>query len=106
MEKIPEELLQNAHKFQKTIDNLKSKIDKITVTGQAGGGMVEVDMNGREEMTAVRIEPDAAGDIEMLQDLILAAYNSAVGKLKEAVNDELGSYTNMFKNLLPDSLKF
>jgi DNA-binding YbaB/EbfC family protein len=106
MNKIPDELLKNAQRFQQTMDSLKNKIGHITVTGQAGGGMVEVDMNGKQELTGVRIEPDAVGDIEMLQDLILAAYNSAAMKIKDAVNDEIGSYTGLIKDLLPDDLKF
>jgi DNA-binding YbaB/EbfC family protein len=106
MKKIPEELLKNAQRFQQTMDSLKNRLNDITVTGQAGGGMVEVDMNGKQELLGVRIEPNAVGDIEMLQDLILAAYNSAVDKIKDAVNDEVGAYTSLFKDLLPDDLKF
>jgi DNA-binding YbaB/EbfC family protein len=106
MDKIPEEVLKNARRFQQTMDSFKNRLNDITVTGQAGGGMVEVDMNGKQEFLGVRIEPSAAGDIEMLQDLILAAYNSAVEKVKEATNDQIKAYTGLFNDLLPDNLKY
>jgi DNA-binding YbaB/EbfC family protein len=102
---IPEDLLKNAQKFNSTMDKLKDKIGDIVVTGSAGGGMVEVDMNGKQEMLAVRImDKSLAGDIEMLQDLILAAYNAAVEKVGEAVTKEIGSFTSILKKLLPDDL--
>ncbi|MDR0663256.1 MAG: YbaB/EbfC family nucleoid-associated protein [Spirochaetaceae bacterium] len=106
MAKIPEELLKNAQKIQQTMDSLKNRLGYITVTGQAGGGMVEIEMNAKQELIGVRIEPEAVGDIEVLQDLILAAYNSAIEKVKDALNDQVGSYTDLIKDLLPDDLKF
>jgi DNA-binding YbaB/EbfC family protein len=102
---IPEDLLKNAQKFSSTMDKLKDKIGFIVVTGSAGGGMVEVDMNGKQEMLAVRImDKTIAGDIEMLQDLILAAYNAAVEKVNEAVTNEIGSITSIISKLLPSDL--
>jgi DNA-binding YbaB/EbfC family protein len=102
---IPEDLLKNARKFSSTMDKLKDKISDIAVTGSAGGGMVEVDMNGKQEMLAVRIKDKTiAGDVEMLQDLIIAAYNAAIEKVNEAVKNEIGSFTSVFSKLLPNDL--
>jgi DNA-binding YbaB/EbfC family protein len=102
---VPEELLKNAERFNSTMDKLKDKIGSVVVTGSAGGGMVEVDMNGKQEMLAVRIlDKSIAGDVEMLQDLILSAYNSAVEKVGEAVTDEIGSFTSIISKLLPGDL--
>lgn len=102
---ISEDLLKNAQKFSSTMDKLKDKIGGIVVTGASGGGMVEIDMNGKQEMLAVRIlDKSIAGDTEMLQDLILAAYNAAVEKVNEAVTNEIGSFTGIFGKLLPDGL--
>lgn len=87
------------------MDKLKDKISYIVVTGSAGGGMVEVDMNGNQEMLAVRIvDKTISGDVEMLQDLILAAYNAAIEKVNEAVTNEIGSFTSVFSKLLPGDL--
>ncbi|MDR0685576.1 MAG: YbaB/EbfC family nucleoid-associated protein [Spirochaetaceae bacterium] len=102
---IPDDLLKNAKKFSSTMDKLRDKIGGIVVTGSAGGGMVEVDMNGKQEMLAVRImDKTIAGDVEMLQDLIIAAYNAAVEKVNEAVTNEIGSFTSVFSKLLPSDL--
>lgn len=102
---IPKDLLKNAQKFSSTMNKLRDKIGGIVVTGSAGGGMVEVDMNGKQEMLAVRImDKTIAGDVEMLQDLIIAAYNAAVEKVNEAVTDEIGSFTSVFSKLLPNDL--
>jgi DNA-binding YbaB/EbfC family protein len=106
MDKIPLELLENAQKIQKTMDTLNASIGGITVTGSAGGGMVEIDMNGKQEMIAIRIEPDVTNDVDMLQDLILAAYNSAIEKVKDAVNNEIGSISNVLTKMIPDGVKF
>ncbi|MDR2344085.1 MAG: YbaB/EbfC family nucleoid-associated protein [Spirochaetaceae bacterium] len=103
---IPEELLKNAQKFNSTMDKLKDKIGCIVVTGSAGGGMVEVDMNGKQEMLAVRImDKSIAEDTEMLQDLILAAYSAAIERVGEAVSTEIGSFTGIISKLLPDDLR-
>ncbi|MDR1256963.1 MAG: YbaB/EbfC family nucleoid-associated protein, partial [Spirochaetaceae bacterium] len=63
-----------------------------------------VDMDGNNNMLAVRIEQDAMDDREMLQALIMAAYNAAGEKVKEAVNDEIGSITGDISKLLPKDL--
>jgi DNA-binding YbaB/EbfC family protein len=100
----PMELMKSAQKLQDKMDEFKNKIGDIIVTGAAGGSMVEVDMNGKQEMIAVRIEAEAAGDVEMLQDLVLAAYNSAIEKVREAVKNEMGAFSNMFGGIVPENL--
>ena len=85
--------MKNAQKIQEQMGAFQEKLGSISVTGSSGGGMTEVDMNGRMEILAVRIAPEAMseGDREMLQDLITAAFNNALEKVKEAVNREMGS---------------
>lgn len=97
-------LMKNAEKFQETMKGLNKKVSKIRVTGSVGGGMVEVDMDGDNKMLAVRIDSDTMGDREMLQDLIMAAYNAASEKVKEAVNNEIGSIVGDISKLLPKDL--
>jgi DNA-binding YbaB/EbfC family protein len=87
----PFELLKNAQKIQEQMGNVQEKLGTITATGSAGGGMVEIDINGRMEVQAVRIHPDTLNDVEMLQDLIAAAFTSAMEKIKEALSREMGS---------------
>jgi DNA-binding YbaB/EbfC family protein len=89
----PFDILKNAQKIQEQMAVFQEKLAGITVTGSAGGGMVEIDLNGKIELLAVRISPDAAEDREMLQDLVAAAFNAAMEKVREAVNREMGALT-------------
>ena len=88
----PFDILKNAQKIQEQMGTFQEKLGDIKITGSAGGGMAEIDMNGRMEVLAVRISPEAMedGDREMLQDLIAAAFNSAIEKVRDAINREVG----------------
>ena len=89
----PFDILKNAQKIQEQMGAFQEKLGTITVTGSAGGGMTEIDLNGRMEVLAVRIAPEVMddGDREMVQDLIGAAFNNALEKVRETVNREAGS---------------
>ena len=89
----PFDIMKNAQKIQEQMGTFQEKLGAIRITGSAGGGMAEIDMNGRMEVLAVRISPEAMeeGDREMLQDLICAASNNAMEKVRETINRELGS---------------
>ncbi|MDR2759604.1 MAG: YbaB/EbfC family nucleoid-associated protein [Spirochaetaceae bacterium] len=89
----PFDILKNAQKFQEQMGSFQERLTAITATGSSGGGMVEIDLNGRLELLAIRIAPEAVdpADIGMLQDLIVAAFTAAMEKIKEAVNTEMGA---------------
>jgi DNA-binding YbaB/EbfC family protein len=87
----PFDLLKNAQKLQEQMGNMQEKLSGIVVTGSAGGGMVEIDLNGKSEMIDIRFSPEVAGDIDMLRDLIIAAHTSAQEKMKDAVKDTMGN---------------
>ena len=89
----PFDILKNAQKIQEQMGAFQGKLETISVTGSAGGGMAEIDLNGKMEVLAVRIAPEAMeeNDREMLQDLIVAAFNNATEKVREAINREMGS---------------
>lgn len=89
----PFDIFKNAQKIQEQMASFQEKLVRITATGSAGGGMVEIVMNGRMELLAIRISPEAVNppDVEMLQDLISAAFSSALEKVKEAINHEMGA---------------
>ncbi|MDR2479343.1 MAG: YbaB/EbfC family nucleoid-associated protein [Treponema sp.] len=93
MDISPFDFLKNARKIQEQVGAFQEKLQYINATGSAGGGMVEIDITGKFEVTAVRIAPEAlgGGDTEMLQDLITAAFSSAIEKIKEAINREMGT---------------
>ena len=88
----PFDILKNAQKIQEQMGAFQEKLGGIKITGSAGGGMIEIDMNGKMEVLAVRISPEATedGDREMLQDLFKAALNDTMEKVREAVNREMG----------------
>jgi len=85
-----DEMMKQAQKMQ---DDLQREMQQIRVQASAGGGVVKVVMNGSKELVELTIDPDAvsSGDVEMLQDLIIAAVNEASRKADEAMKGKLGS---------------
>ena len=79
--------------LMKQVGAFQEKLAAISATGSSGGGMVEIDLNGKFEITAVRISPDAiqGGDTEMLQDLVMAAFSGSLEKIREAIGREAGT---------------
>jgi hypothetical protein len=73
-------------------EKLQEKMQQITVDASSGGGSVTVKMNGQKQVLSVAIEPEVvkSGDIEMLQDLVMAAVNEAVRKVDDAMKASLG----------------
>jgi len=71
---------------------LQRKLEETVVEGSSGGGSVVVKMDGRKQLLSVKIDPEAAksGDLEMLQDLVAAAVNSAGRKVDEAMQSTVG----------------
>jgi DNA-binding YbaB/EbfC family protein len=77
--------MQQAQRMQENLKRAQEEIAKIEVTGQSGGGMVSVVMNGRHEVRRVNIDRKLfADDPEMAEDLVAAAINDAVNKIAEA----------------------
>lgn len=87
----PFDILKNAQKIQDQMGAISEKLAGTVLTGSSGGGMVEIDINGKMDIQAVRIAPEAAGDLGMLQDLVMAAFTSALDKVKELSGRELGA---------------
>jgi nucleoid-associated protein EbfC len=84
-------LMQQAQRMQENLKRAQEEIGKLEVTGQAGGGMVKVTINGRHEARRVEIEASiAAGDKEMLEDLVAAAFNDANNRLAELTQQKMG----------------
>ena len=73
-------MMQQAQKMQ---EKLQAEVALIRVDGTAGGGMVSITMDGQKNVLAVKIDAEVAGDVEMLQDLVLAACNDAVKKVDD-----------------------
>lgn len=69
---------------------MQDEIALIKVDATAGGGMVSVKMDGKKNVLAVKIDPEVAGDVEMLQDMVLAAINEAAKKVDEEIQQKMG----------------
>ena len=87
-------IMQQAQKMQENMQRAQEDLANLEVTGTAGGGMVSVTMNGRHEARRVKIDKAMIGDdIEMLEDLIVAATNDAVNKVGEAAAARMAQVT-------------
>ena len=89
------QLMKQAQQLQTKMAKLQEELGEQTVEASAGGGMVNVTVNGRQEIVSIRIEREVIDpeDAEMLQDLILAAVNDGMTRAKNMVNDEMGKLT-------------
>ena len=83
-------ILKQAQAMQENLQKAQAQVAQITATGEAGGGMVKVTLNGKHEAARVEIDPALLGeDKEMLEDLIAAAINDATHKVGVAVNEKM-----------------
>ncbi len=91
------DILKNAQKIKSEMDRLQAEAATKTVEGSAGGGMVTVVANGKGEILSVKIDPEATKeDVEMLQDLVMAAANDALRKARELLTQEISRLTGGF----------
>ena len=98
-------MLKEAQKLQSRMAEMQAKLDAIEMAGAAGGGMVTVTLNGKGEMRAIKIDPSLVepAEIEILEDLVVAAFNDAKGKVEAHVQDEMSKLTGGMN--LPAGLK-
>ena len=81
---------QMMRQAQQTQDKLQQEIAQIKVEATAGGGMITVRMDGQKNLLSVKIDPEVAGDVEMLQDMIVAACSEAVKKVDGETKQKMG----------------
>ncbi len=86
-------MLKQAQQLQARLQKAQQELESASVEGSAGGGAVKVVMTGKQLVESVDIAPEAAEDIEMLQDLIMAAMNDAASKVQEMASKKLGALT-------------
>ncbi|HZX60621.1 MAG TPA: YbaB/EbfC family nucleoid-associated protein [Candidatus Methylomirabilis sp.] len=89
------DLVKQAQRMKAELERIQETAAAQRVEGSAGGGMVTVTADGRGEIVAVRIDPEVVrgGDLEMLQDLIMAATNEALRRARELLTSEVGRLT-------------
>ena len=92
-------MMKEAQKLQAQMAELQEQVGKRKVEASAGGGMVTVEANGKQEIVAIKIDPEVINrdDAQMLEDLVLAACNEALRKSREMVQQELSKLTGGLK---------
>ena len=88
-------ILKQAQQMHAKIAQLQEEMAGKTVEASSGGGMVNIVMNGKQEVLSVRIDPEVVSreDVEMLQDLMVAAVNEAIRKSQEMMTEEMKKVT-------------
>ena len=92
--KDPMKMLRQVQQMQGRMAQLQKDLETDTVTATAGGGAVTVVATGTQKLLSVRIDPEAAGDAEMLQDLVVAAVNEAMEQSKQMASDKMQALTS------------
>jgi hypothetical protein len=92
----PKQLMKQVQQMQ---EQMQKRMAELRVEGSAGGGMVKATMNGNKEVLSVSIDKEAVdpNDVEMLQDLVVAAVNEAARKVDEEMQGQLGAMTGGMK---------
>ena len=88
-------MMKQAQKLQSQMMKLQEELAERTVETSSGGGMVKVVANGKQQVVSIKIEKEVVDpeDVDMLQDLVLAAVNDALTKSQEMVNSEMAKLT-------------
>jgi len=87
-------LMKEAQKMQQRMQEAQQQLSELSVTGESGGGMVRIKMNGRHDVTDVKVNPSLLEEeIGMLEDLIAAAVNDAVRKIEKVSKDKIAQLT-------------
>lgn len=99
------DLLKQAQKMQEKIKDMQDKLADVEVVGKSGAGLVSVVLNGKNEAKKIEIDPSLIKieELEILEDLLLAAFNDAKEKLEDHMTDEMSQMSGM---PFPSDMKF
>lgn len=94
-----QQMMRQVKKMQEQMLKAQEELEKKEVEGTAGGGVVTVRANGHKKILGITIKPEAVDpdDVEMLQDLVLAAVNDALNKAEEMANKDMSKFTGGMK---------
>lgn len=87
------DIMKEAQKMQQRMQDAQKALSDMRVSGESGGGMVKIDMNGRHEALKVKINPSLLDDVEMLEDLVAAAFNAAGQQVEKATQSKIKDIT-------------
>ena len=86
-------MMRQAQKLQAELQKVQEELESSTVEGSAGGGVIKVIMTGKQTIESITIDPETVDDIELLQDLVVAAVNDAFNKTQELAATKMGAIT-------------
>ncbi len=94
-------MLAQAQKMQEEMERMQDDVAKKTVTAEAGGGMIKVTVNGANQVLSIKINKDAVdpNDVEMLEDLVVAAVNKALTEIQEIAAKEMNKLNGMLPQI-------
>ena len=89
------QMQKQAVKMQKNVEEIQNDLKERVIEASSGGGMVTVHVNGRQELLSIKIDPEVVDpkDVQMLEDLVLAAVSQALKKSQEMYQEEMGKLT-------------
>ncbi|MFM1601856.1 YbaB/EbfC family nucleoid-associated protein [Helcococcus ovis] len=89
------QLMKQVQQMQKKMEQAQTEIEEQVFTATAGGGVVEVEANGKKQILSIKISPDAVDpeDVEILQDMILTAVNDAISQVEKFSEEKMGKLT-------------
>ncbi len=100
------DMMKQIQQAGEKMQDVQKQLEKIVAYGEAGGGMVKVSVSGKQKMLSLTIDPDIMDDVEMVQDLVLAAVNNALDEAGRLAQEEISKVTggmmnpaDMLKNL-------
>ena len=88
-----QKMLKQAQQLQTKVEKAQQELEKETLEVSSGGGAMTVVITGHQQIKSVKIAPEAAGDVEMLQDLVLTAMNEAIKKSQEMAASRINAIT-------------
>ena len=99
-------IMQQAQEMQNKMAEIQQNLSSIEVSGNSGGGVVEVTLSGKGDAKKIKIDPSVidSKDIEVLEDLVVAAINDARAKLEKKISEEMSKVTGGLK--LPPGMNF
>jgi DNA-binding YbaB/EbfC family protein len=99
------QMMKKAQQMQAKMAEMQKKLEEVEITGSSGGGMVQVTVNGKGEMRAIKVDPSLLdpNEVEVLEDLIVAGANDAKAKVEAQVSEEMSKITGGLQ--LPGGLK-
>lgn len=87
-------LMQQAQKMQEQMQKVQQDLARLQVTGEAAGGLVKIEMTGEHAVRRVHIDASLVGDVEMLEDIVSAAFNDAVNRVETARKEKMADATS------------